>query len=334
MSDGKRGVPFWVWLLLLLPVALFVLGAGSALAIYGVRKYMAKAKLAEADAVTAKWAAALVSCGERDGVLPPSTTPIPADLASIRGTKYQSGPREWSEPAHTCGGFSIKEPQYFQYSWERITDQTGNLHALADLDGNGLPDASHDVSVTCSGGSCSFSGARGMQQPRTSGSAASSTSSLLNGAAVDLSTVMGRARKLADGWQREAALLGVEATLSQGKVQTQDGATAKVTFGPSPFAAVQVKSGLFVVTYDRSGIRGEELPGNPTATLPEPMCAPERVLARLPELAGETLSIRYVLDEDSRPLWQVASVKTPEQKRWFDPQDCTVRGIPMGRRKR
>ena len=90
---------------------------------------------------------------------------------------------------------------------------------------------------------------------------------VLDGAAVDLSTVMGRARKLADQWQRDAALLGIEATLAQGKIQTQDGASATLTFGPSPFEAPPLHPILFVVTYDNTGIHGAARTGQGRSTL-------------------------------------------------------------------
>jgi hypothetical protein len=59
--------------------------------------------------------------------------------------------------------------------------------------------------------------------------------------------------------------------LSGGKIQTQDGASAKVTFGPSPFDSTHPRSGLFVVTYDKSGISGVPAKGLAGKTLPEPM---------------------------------------------------------------
>jgi len=42
---------------------------------------------------------------------------------------------------------------------------------------------------------------------------------------------MGRARKLANAWQPEAGLLGIEATLLDGKIPTQAGGTAKIVLG-------------------------------------------------------------------------------------------------------
>ena len=157
----------------------------------------------------------------------------------------------------------------------------------------------------------------------------------LTGAAVDLSSVMGRARKLANAWQADATLLGIEATLADGKIQTQDGATAKLTFGPSPYDTAEARSGLFVVVYDKSGISGAPAPGKAGKALPEPMCAPEGVLTRSADLAPGKLTLRYALDADQRPMWLATSAAQPgEPPRLFDPQDCHLRGVPARRNPR
>jgi hypothetical protein len=149
----------------------------------------------------------------------------------------------------------------------------------------------------------------------------------LSGAAVDLSTVMGRARKLANAWQPEAALLGIEATLVDGKIQAQDGASAKLTFGPSVFDTKPARSGLFVVVYDQSGIKGAPAAGAAGKPLPEPMCAPERVLSRLANSAEGPTTLRYGLDTAERPMWMANSQAHPREVSLFDPQDCQVRGL-------
>lgn len=154
------------------------------------------------------------------------------------------------------------------------------------------------------------------------------------GEALDLSTVMGRARKLADHWQPEAALLGIEATLHHGKLQTQEGAQAKLTFGPSRFAPSPTAKGLFVVVYDQSGLRGAPAAGSPSRALPEPMCAPEHALAQVRALGEGPFSLRYALDASQRPMWLVSSSASPEQQRLLDPQDCQPHGLVVGRGKR
>jgi hypothetical protein len=156
----------------------------------------------------------------------------------------------------------------------------------------------------------------------------------LDGRPVDLSSVMGRARKLADAWQPEAALLGIEATLLGGVVDPSTDAVAKVTFGPSPFGQPGTRAGLFVVVYDKTGIHGAPAPGAAAKLLPEPMCAPEAVLARAADLGKGPIILRYALDPSQRPLWQANPLESPKQLRLFDPQDCSVRGLVAPRNKR
>jgi len=149
---------------------------------------------------------------------------------------------------------------------------------------------------------------------------------VFDGSLIDLSSVMGRARRLANEWDPEAALLDIEATLQGGKIQPQLGGTAKLTFGPSPFAPQARRTGLFVVSYDQGGLHAAPEPGNAGVTLPEPMCAPETVLQRVAELGVRPLVLRYGLDSVKRPSWLVHPVGEPEQLRIFEPQACGPRG--------
>lgn len=464
MGEGKQGVPVWAIVLIAMG-GLLAVSVAAPLAIYGIRKYMQNAKQGEASAALVEWGDGLVRCAERDGKLPPSTTPVPASLTSVAAHKYQSTPTDWSEPAHTCAGFKFTGPQYFQYTWALRGPTEGVLDAQADLDGDGNVDMLLELAVTCSGGKCErgqpiaadgSTVTAGASEPATAGATASSGESkahplvgfvamawigicllvlvgasialvvvafqesvgwglvallvpcgrlvflvkhwerakvpffwqlgsfaamivggiviggiaalfgasgdllgaapaeaasadgdrpapapaatvapvpipALDGTAVDLSTVMGRARKLANAWEPDAALLGVEATLLNGKVPTQDGATATVTFGPSPFETARPKSGLFVVTYDKSGIAGAAVKGNAGKALPEPMCAPEGVLPGLAELVGDPIKLSYGLDGASRPAWLVSRPGDPKPLRAFGPDDCSPRGLTNAR---
>lgn len=451
MSEGKKGVPVWVWIIVAVPVLVSALGIMSALAIYGVRKYMLNAKQVEARTALVVWANGLASCGQRDGHLPPTSTPVPANLSDVQGKMWHSAPTDWSEPAYSCAGFNMPEPQYFQYQWQLSTPNEGAAHAVADLDGDGIADAALSVGVTCSAGTCSVGPLLGVAdvsraepgeiskveenkfepsplfiafvllgiasalfasiwlivaafqvstgwglvtllvpcgrlifviqnwekakrpflwqigslgvlvlggvlygavvaataRPSTSQSLSVAPSALplaqgmlppvvvppLTGDAVDLSSVMGRARKLADAWQPEASLLGVEATLLDGKIQAQDGASAKITFGPSAFDTTKARSGLFVVIYDKTGIHGAPAVGAAGKVLAEPMCAPERVLSRLTTGGEGPTTLRYGLDSAQRPMWMANSQAHPKDVSLFDPQDCSVRGL-VGPRKR
>lgn len=471
MEQAKKGVPVWVWFLALVPVVIGMLGVMSALAIYGVRKYMVNAKEAEAQASLIAWGDGLAACAEKGGRLPQSALPVPGSLLEVMGKKYQSAARDWSEPAHTCAGFSLSSPQYFQYSWERRSESLGIARATADLTGDGVADSDFELEVTCGAGKCargvpvkvasaSHAGAvaagDSTSQPGTAASSGSKPSEALNwvftaiagvamianlvagvwllvlafqesvawgllslfvpcaqlvfiaqhwqkakrpallslgtggaimasslmlyqlnadvgespppassaasalappthsgpgvklapppphtavpeltGAPVDLSTVMGKARKLANQWDQDAALVGIEATLNAGVIQTQDDAVAKLTFGPSIFQSARPKTGLFVVTYDKTGLTGVPVKGPPPRALPEPMCAPEIVYARIAEGSAPSLSLRYAFDASDRPAWiGLVAGKPVAEARLFEPARCDPMGIVVGPRKR
>jgi hypothetical protein len=146
----------------------------------------------------------------------------------------------------------------------------------------------------------------------------------MNGKPVDLSSIMGRARALAEKWQPEATLAGVEATqVSASVVHTDTGGKATLTFGPSPFAPPRPDSSSFVVTYDQQGLRGVPAKARAGKPLTEPMCAPER----LPALTGgASASVRYSLGPDGEPAWFVSDPANPRAKpRMFQANSCQER---------
>jgi tRNA-binding EMAP/Myf-like protein len=153
----KKGLPTWAIVLIVVAVGgPFVLGVFSALAIYGVRKYMVSAKRAEATNVLGVWSKGMLACAEKDG-LPLSSPAVPASLSSVAARKYQSVASEWSDPAFVCAGFSMADPQFFQYQWQQESPAAGNLVALADFDGDGTAEQRLEVRITCAGGRCAAS---------------------------------------------------------------------------------------------------------------------------------------------------------------------------------
>lgn len=153
----KKGLPTWAIVLIVVAAgAPFVIGIFSAVAIFGVRKYIMNAKRAEAANALGYWAKGMVTCGEKDG-LPLTSPPVPASLTAVAGKKYQSAMGEWSDPAFVCAGFSMNDPQYFQYQWVQASPSAGNLIAQADLNGDGVVDARVEVRVLCSAGRCTAS---------------------------------------------------------------------------------------------------------------------------------------------------------------------------------
>lgn len=141
-----------------LMIVVAIVGILAALAIYGVRKYMANAKTAEArngigqmskDAVTAYYkegmAGSLLPLGSTAGVsntLCPTATAVPSASSSIKAQKYQSKPSEWAGAGWDCLHFSMNDPQYYQYNYVltgvgNAAGDTFSCSAAGDLDGDG-----------------------------------------------------------------------------------------------------------------------------------------------------------------------------------------------------
>jgi hypothetical protein len=403
----------------------------------------------EARTTLMRWSQGLARCGtQRGGRLPSSTTPVPEELKTVRFKPYQSSPSDWKEDGYQCAGFSLSEPQSFQYSWVLRSATEGVATIRGDRTNMSEDLFRMEVVVSCSGGKCEVGpmpevttalerllapnkkpqwGLAGLgvliglgwllyeafvvsigwgiavwlvpcasiffasshwrvakrpaltlwissalfvlaqmwspgggaqdapKRPRNQVAAATETAvgnapppaearpvappipsagplPAFDGGVVDLSSVMGRARKLANEWQADATLLGIEATAQSGKIQPALGGRAKLSFGPSPFGAdVNPKRpGLFVVTYDQTGIHGAPQPGKPSVALPEPMCSPEAVLSRVSDWGTGALQLRYGVDSAARPSWLVSPASDPKQLRLFEPQACAPRGIKVG----
>lgn len=142
-----------------LMIVVAIVGILAALAIYGVRKYMANAKSAEArqslgqltkDAANAynreHMAAAILAdngvAGVSNQLCKGSSTTVPAAQASIAGQKYQSNPSEWDtgdkDTGWQCLKFSMAQPQYYMYGYVTPTATTFTATAQGDLDGDAV----------------------------------------------------------------------------------------------------------------------------------------------------------------------------------------------------
>ena len=148
-----------------LMIVVAIVGILAALAIYGVRKYMASAKSAEAknslgqlakDASTAynreHMKADYIPAGDSADVsnkLCASTgiDPVPKDPTKVKGAKYQSVPTEWDQgdkdTGWQCLKFSMAEAQYYQYGYSAELklpnngeNSTFDATAKGDLDGD------------------------------------------------------------------------------------------------------------------------------------------------------------------------------------------------------
>lgn len=149
-----------------LMIVVAIVGILAALAIYGVRKYMANAKTAEAknslgqltkDASAAfnreKMAAGVIaplgSTGVANTLCQGATATVPAGLTSVAGKKYQSSQAEWNGDSQLkgwqCLKFSMAEPQYYMYGYAQAGGTVGadgetfTAAASGDLDGDAVP---------------------------------------------------------------------------------------------------------------------------------------------------------------------------------------------------
>jgi type II secretory pathway pseudopilin PulG len=129
----------------------------SAIAMYGLSKYVRHSKTLEAEGTVESLAAAAAAYYDAsDAEQPAGTTPdaakamrhfpppskasVPADVASVSGTKYQSALADWQGSPWRELRFTITQPQNYAYSFD---SQGTGLNAFAvvtargDLDGDG-----------------------------------------------------------------------------------------------------------------------------------------------------------------------------------------------------
>lgn len=146
-----------------LMIVVAIIGILAALAIYGVRRYIANSKTGEATSSLGAMRKGLLAHWEEEGMAPSvlglgasaeksqqlcasAANPVPANLSDVGGRKYQSAPSEWSGSAETavgwgCMRFSMESPQYFQYDYQSVggsdPGNTYSAYAYGDLDGDG-----------------------------------------------------------------------------------------------------------------------------------------------------------------------------------------------------
>jgi type IV pilus assembly protein PilA len=144
-APSPKRFPTWLIVVLaVLGMCGLVVPILAVLAVYGVRKYLANAKTAEARNALGQIARDAAMAYERDHALCPSAHAVPASMTMLRGMKYQSAAADWEAdaPRHagfSCLGFSLDGPQYFQYSYAVSRANPAEFVATAhgDLNGDG-----------------------------------------------------------------------------------------------------------------------------------------------------------------------------------------------------
>jgi len=163
-----------------LMIVVAIVGVLAVLAVYGVRKYLANAKTAEArnslgqlskDAATAvereKGTSAFISPGSTSSLMRSfcnTSLMVPSATTSIQGQKYQSSKGDWtsgdSVAGWACLKFSLEEPQYYAYiytaSGTNATSGGFTADAYGDLNGDGVL-STFSVSGTAYSGSIAIS---------------------------------------------------------------------------------------------------------------------------------------------------------------------------------
>ncbi len=110
------------------------LGMASALAIFSVRKFIAKAKTAEARTTLRAIAERLVATNPKKLTSLPA---VPGKFEFVQGKKYQSLRSDWVHWKSI--GFSLSDPQYYQYRVDAAKDGlSAEVIAQGDLNANGL----------------------------------------------------------------------------------------------------------------------------------------------------------------------------------------------------
>lgn len=152
-KQAKRG-----FTLVELMIVVAIVGMLSALAIYGVNRYMTNAKSTEARVIVARIAKDAATAYARprasSGILAvggsaafanqmcDDASPVPASIPS--GAKVQSAAANWGgsgSAGWTCLNFSMTDPQQYQYDYQ-VSATTGDgatFYAIAkgDIDGDG-----------------------------------------------------------------------------------------------------------------------------------------------------------------------------------------------------
>jgi type IV pilus assembly protein PilA len=147
-----------------LMIVVAIVGILAVLAIYGVRKYLANAKTAEAsnslgqiaknaaaeyekESMTASILSPGASAGVSRALCKSDPQTVPASFTSVKGQKYQSAASDWNAGAlsnvgFACLKFTMDAPQYYMYGYASpgtgLAGDSFTATANGDLNGDGV----------------------------------------------------------------------------------------------------------------------------------------------------------------------------------------------------
>jgi type IV pilus assembly protein PilA len=141
---GRAGKRAFTLIELMIVVA--IVGILAVLAVYGVRKYLANAKSAEAtNSLGQISSGATLAYNVNQAFCKSASATVPSSITSVAGKKYQSSASEWNVDqaggsGFACLMFTMDAPQYYQYGYVSTAGSSGSFVATAngDLDGDGV----------------------------------------------------------------------------------------------------------------------------------------------------------------------------------------------------
>lgn len=116
---------------------------------FGFNRFVANAQLQEGKSNVVYIARGVAACALKKGSLPPTSRTVPTDLSQVGAKTYASTDADWSDEAFACDGFRMRDPQRFQYQWERKDETHGVARARADFNGDGVVEATFEQDLAC-----------------------------------------------------------------------------------------------------------------------------------------------------------------------------------------